>query len=443
MLMYDSTNTEAKSGPSSETLIKEGYKKTKLGWIPEEWEFLKLAKVIELESGQHLSPTEYNGAGNGVPYFTGPTDFCNNIKEVNKWTQQGKKFAESGDVLITVKGSGVGTLYISSLSKIAIGRQLMAIRPRKAIQGYIFNFLLQRKRWLEALASGNMIPGLSRKDILNLKIPLPPLPEQKEIADILSTWDRAIETLEQLIAKKEELKKGLMQQLLTGEKRFQGFEGEWNKVKAGKLFNFLRSISVSRKDLDENSSEETVLNLHYGDLHVKYNSMTMLDVGNSNDIPSIVNGYNYPSNIDYAKDGDVIIVDASEDYEGVGECVELKNVGEKKLTAGLHTFLLRDKMDLTVEGFRSLIFEQPAVKKQLKRLVTGSNVFGLSKSNLAKVEVDLPSKEEQRKIVETLQGIESEIGSLKIMRDTFEVQKKGLIQQLLTGKKRVNEIKTE
>jgi type I restriction enzyme, S subunit len=98
---------------------------------------------------------------------------------------------------------------------------------------------------------------------------------------------------------------------------------------------------------------------------------------------------------------------------------------------------LRDKLDLTVEGFRSLIFEQPKVMKQLKRLVTGSNVFGLSKSNLAKVVIDLPSKEEQRKIVETLQGIESEIGSLIVMRGQFEFQKKGLMQQLLTGKTRV------
>jgi type I restriction enzyme, S subunit len=294
------------------------------------------------------------------------------------------------------------------------------------------------------LTSGSTFPNINSKNIKNLRIPLPPLPEQKKIADILSTWDRAIETLEQLIAKKDELKKGLMQQLLTPsksgqapKKRFPGFEGKWKKIKAGKLFDFLRSISVSRKDLEESSSEESVLNLHYGDLHVKYNSRTMLDVGMSNDIPSIVNGYTYPTNIDYAKDGDVIIVDASEDYEGVGECVELKNVGEKKLTAGLHTFLLRDKMDLTVEGFRSLIFEQPSVKKQLKRIVTGSNVFGLSKTNLAKVEVDLPLKEEQEKIVNTLQGIESEIGSLIVMRDYFEFQKKGLMQQLLTGKKRV------
>lgn len=229
-----------------------------------------------------------------------------------------------------------------------------------------------------------------------------------------------------------------MQELLSGKTRFPGLEGEWEEVSVGKVFEFLRSIPVSRKDLQKNRLEDSVLNLHYGDLHVKYNSNTTLDVSNSHDIPVIVNGYSYPSNIDYAKDGDVIIVDASEDYEGVGECVELKNIGDKKLTAGLHTFLLRNKKEVTVNGFRSLIFEQPEVKKQLKRVVTGSNVYGLSKTNLAKIPIFLTSKDEQRKIVAVLQAVETEINDLKSMEEVLRLQKKGLMQQLLTGKTRVN-----
>jgi type I restriction enzyme, S subunit len=432
------------------TETKPGYKKTKLGLLPEEWELKKLGKLFEFRNGVNASKEDY---GKGIKFV--------NVMDVleNTFITEGKilgsvqltekqierNLVKKGDVLFnrtseTQDEIGLTALYNDDAEAV-FGGFVIRGRPKNntlnhQYNGYSFQSELVRKQIISK-GQGAVRVNIGQSDLEKVLFPLPPLHEQKKIAEILSTWDCAIETLEQLIAKKEELKKGLMQQLLTGKKRFPGFDGEWKKLKTGKLFDFLRSISVSRKDLDENNSEESVLNLHYGDLHVKYNSMTMLDVGNSNDIPSIVNGYNYPSNIDYAKDGDVIIVDASEDYEGVGECVELNNVGVKKLTAGLHTFLLRDKLYLTVEGFRSLIFEQPKVKKQLKRLVTGSNVFGLSKSNLAKVEVDLPSEEEQRKIVETLQGIESEIGLLIVMRDNFEFQKKGLMQQLLRGKTRV------
>jgi type I restriction enzyme, S subunit len=331
-----------------------------LGWIPEDWEIVKVKDLVKrglIEKpmdGNHGNdhPTSSDFVSDGIPFITANClsngkilyDIANKItkKQADKLR---KGHSKKGDVLLSHKGSVGDTAIVGPIAYdyIMLTPQVTYYRvkrSKKIVRDYIKHFFdsARFQNILRILSGGGTRSYIGITKQRDLPFLLPPYTEQKKIAEILSTWDRAIETLEQLIAKKEELKKGLMQQLLTGEKRFPGFEGEWKKLKTGKLFDFLRSISVSRKDLDENNSEESVLNLHYGDLHVKYNSITMLDVGDSNDIPFIVNGYNYPSNIDYAKDGDVIIVDASEDYEGVGECVELKNVGEKKLTAGLHTF---------------------------------------------------------------------------------------------------------
>jgi len=430
---------------------KPGYKKTRLGWIPEEWEVKKLTEIT-LKIGSGITPKGGSEVytKNGHPFIRSQNVGWGNllldeIAHIPDEIHQDmiSTALKKNDVLLNITGASIGrsTVVTEEVQGGNVNQHVCIIRPdhSKIDHKYLNSFLISwnGQKQVESFQAGGNRQGLNFHQIGLFKIPLPPLPEQKKIAEILSTWDRAIETLEQLIAKKEELKRGLMQQLLTGKTRFPEFEGEWEEVPVGKVFEFLRSISVSRSDLQENGSRDAVLNLHYGDLHVKYNSKTTLDVGNSHDIPAIVNGYGYPSNIDYAKDGDVIIVDASEDCEGVGECVELKNIGDKKLTAGLHTFLLRDKKDVTVNGFRSLIFEQPEVKKQLKRVVTGSNVYGLSKTNLAIIPISIPSKDEQKKIVEVLQAVETEINDLKSMEEVLKLQKKGLMQQLLTGKTRV------
>lgn len=97
-----------------------------------------------------------------------------------------------------------------------------------------------------------------------------------------------------------------------------------------------------------------------------------------------------PTSASFLKDGDLVMADASEDYAGVGETVELINIGSKKVLAGLHTFALRDKSDATVKGFRTYIFKHPKVATSVKVIATGSKVYGISKTNLANVKVILP-----------------------------------------------------
>lgn len=177
-----------------------------------EWEEKKLSALVSLISGLHLSRDQYSSSGN-VPYFTGPSDFTNDIKRVSKWTTVSSSIAAKHDTLITVKGSGVGECWHLEVPRVAMGRQLMAVRSKAASSQFIHQFLLTRRVRFEDLASGNLIPGLSRGNILDMVAPFPKENEQQRIADCLSSLDTRITAETNQLAALKAHKQGLMQQL--------------------------------------------------------------------------------------------------------------------------------------------------------------------------------------------------------------------------------------
>lgn len=178
-----------------------------------QWEEKTLSAAIDLVSGLHLSPDEYSTAGD-VPYFTGPSDFTNDVQRPTKWTRASTNTAKEHDTLITVKGSGVGEVWYLEMPSVAMGRQLMAVRAKDDCSSrFIFQLLLTKKSRFEDLAAGNLIPGLARGDILDLVARIPKEDEQLKIASCLSSLDdRIVAEMEELDALKTH-KKGLMQQL--------------------------------------------------------------------------------------------------------------------------------------------------------------------------------------------------------------------------------------
>ena len=205
-----------KKGLMQQLFVQEGEIQPRLRF-PEfrdagEWEERKLSTLINLVSGVHLAPEDYSSTGE-VPYFTGPSDFTNELSDVTKWTGTTSSVAMEGDILITVKGSGVGEVWFSSLPKVAMGRQLMAVRPKDGQSHFIFQFLLTKKKRFEILGSGNLIPGISRGDILDLRAFFPKLPEQQRIADFLTSLDDLIAAETGKLDALKTHKKGLMQRL--------------------------------------------------------------------------------------------------------------------------------------------------------------------------------------------------------------------------------------
>lgn len=179
----------------------------------DEWDELPLASQVKLISGLHLSPVQYGETGE-MPYFTGPSDFTNRPSTVTKWTGEKANSAVAGDILITVKGSGVGDLWYLNIPTVAIGRQLMAIRSVHCCPRFLHHLLTTKLTRFKSLASGNLIPGLSRGDILGMQLSFPSLAEQQKVAEILTSIDTRIMAQGNRITALKAHKYGLMQQLV-------------------------------------------------------------------------------------------------------------------------------------------------------------------------------------------------------------------------------------
>ena len=177
-----------------------------------DWEEKQLSSLVKLVSGVHLAPDMYSTTGE-VPYFTGPSDCTDAIQCVAKWTDESVNIAKQHDTLITVKGSGVGKIWYLKLPSIAMGRQLMAVRTEIGDRRFIYQFLSTRRAQFEALASGNLIPGLSRDNILGMAAYFPSRGEQQKIADCLGSLDDLIAAEGRKLEALRQHKQGLMQQL--------------------------------------------------------------------------------------------------------------------------------------------------------------------------------------------------------------------------------------
>lgn len=140
-----------------------------------------LEEVVELISGQHLLANEQNSQGKGIPYLTGPSDFGPKYPTASRWTETPKVVAEPGDILLTVKGAGVGKTNRVLDETTAISRQLMAVRAKSADSDFVELVLMNAAAHFQSAMTGIAIPGIGRRDVLSLKTKLPPLAEQKRI----------------------------------------------------------------------------------------------------------------------------------------------------------------------------------------------------------------------------------------------------------------------
>src|SRR5690554_5794853 len=171
------------------------------------------------------------------------------------------------DVLLNITGASIGRSCVvpKSIIEANVNQHVCIIRLKKDInnifiQSYLSSFKGQ-KEILRSQTGGNR-EGINHKSVGDLDIPIPPLPEQKSIADCLSTWDKGIEKLSALIAAKKEQKKGLMQQLLTGKKRLDGFTEEWGKMRLGEILEESKIISE-----ENDKSKRISVRLHLEGVH--------------------------------------------------------------------------------------------------------------------------------------------------------------------------------
>ena len=330
-----------------------------------------------------------------------------------------------GDIVLGYIGSKLGNLaQIDEDNRFHLAPNVALIRPSNTVSSEYLSQYMQGPKYqaqLWSLASSTGQPALSMANIRRSKIWLPPLPEQKKIADILTTWDTAIEATEKLLANAEAHKKALMQQLLTGKRRLMGFEGEWAHADLGDVFDRVRRKNFVRNEnvLTISGEHGLVSQLDYFNKRVASNDTskyTLIVKGEFAYNKSYSNGYPLGA-------------------------IKRLNRYDEGVVSSLYICFGVSNPARDCERFFEHWFEFGGLNRELSVVAQeGARNHGLLNvgvDDFFHLNIVRPSFDQQVAIANVLDVAEKKIASLKQQVDTLKAEKRALMQQLLTGKRRV------
>lgn len=433
--------------------IPPGYNQTEVGVIPEDWEVKKIGDLVDsLEAGVSVNSVETEKdiyAHESSILKTSSVIGGKFIPEEQKTIvpqeiHRAKLNPLKNSIIISRMNTKelVGECgYVSKdYPNIFLPDRLWMTRHKSQVPHCVLwlAYLLSSHSFNRAIkdsatgTSGTM-KNISKDSILAVHIPFPPtLAEQEAIATALSDTDALIESLEQLIAKKRQVKQGAMQELLTGKRRLPGFSGEWQTKLLGDLFEFSGGLSASREQL----STEGYCYLHYGDIHTS--DKTYVDVKlEIQDIPKLNIPLKKVSFTSLLESGDVVFVDASEDDEGASKHVVVFNDDKIPFISGLHTIVAKSKTNELDYHYRRYCFQTRDVKQQFRFFAVGTKVTGISKANITKIILPVPPLSEQTAIAAIISDMDAEITALEEKLAKTRQLKQGMMQELLTGRIRL------
>ena len=215
------------------------------------------------------------------------------------------------------------------------------------------------------------------------------------------------------------------------------FPRDWEVIPFCECFTIRKNNTCARTFMSDTTG--SVRNVHYGDVLIKYGSVLSCD---KESIPFLTPEGEKIAAQDYLQDGDVVIADTAED-ETAGKVVEIQNVGDSKIVAGLHTVCCRPVEGRFASGWLGYWMNSPAYHKQLIPLMTGIKVLSVSKASFSKTYILAPSYEEQKQIAAAFIAVDKLIDNLARRIEKKRLMKQGVMQDLLTGKKRLPGFKGE
>lgn len=410
-----------------------GIKPSDLGALPPDWKAVKFGAITKVRQGLQIAISER---------LTKPTLTSQEyitIQSINR-QNQGREYVESPSTRVTCKSDDVLMTRTGNTGIVVTGVEgafhnnfFLIDFDRKELDSiFLVNYLRSPRvqHVLLTKAGASTIPDLNHKDFYSIDFPLAPLPEQKKIAKILSTWDKTITTTEQLLHNSQQQKKALMQQLLTGKKRLLDkngvrFSGEWNALNLGEILSKvsngvtydaknveglpvtrIETISTGKVNFDKVGfapDEENTrrFKLHQGDI-----------------LYSHINSLEHIGRVAYFNDARPL-------YHGMN--LLLLRTGEKHDSLYIY-YLLGSELG----------------KKYAKSYAKSAvNQASISTTDVKAFRFLIPNLPEQQKIAAVLSAADQEISALQQKLDALKQEKKALMQQLLTGKRRVTIEKKE
>ena len=399
--------------------LRAGCKRTELGQVPNEWQVKTFKDVSRVNQGLQVAISERlkRDAKHAKIYIT--IQFLNdkkNIEYIEKYSTS--VVCEVNDVLMTRTGntgfvvSGVEGVFHNNFFKIVYDKGILDGKFLCA-----FLRLPSTQKVILAKAGASTIPDLNHSDFYSIPVPLPPLPEQRAIATALSDVDALLAKIDQLIAKKRDLKQAAMQQLLTGQTRLPGFSGEWEVKRLG--------------DMAETGSGGTPPSsvTAYYDGDIPWVSIADMTGGGK-----IIFTTERNLTLEGVKNSAAQIFPVGTVlyamYASIGECsIAGVPLCSSQAILGIRTKAMLDK--------DFLFYHLTSLKSIIKTMGQQGTQSNLNAGMVRAFEIKLPKLAEQTAIATVLSDMDAELTALQARRDKTRELKQGMMQALLTGRIRL------
>jgi type I restriction enzyme, S subunit len=413
--------------------------------IPEDWLSITLGQACKEKIktgpfGSQLHAHEY--VESGIPVIM-PKDLLNGNIIIDKAARISQEKAdvlskhklENGDLIFSRRGN-VTCAAIVTVKEVGCicGTGCLRVRlDKNCVSPPFLNALIQNenvKDWLESNAVGQTMLNLNTTILSNLPIQIPPLLEQCRIAEVLGVWDESIDLLERLIGRVRSRKQGLMQQLLTGKKRFKEFESsEWKTI----VFN-----QIIDKCFDYHGRTPLKIGMEWGDGNIPALSASNVRMGKIDfdrecyfASPELYKKWMTQGDL---KKGDVLLTTEAP----LGTVAQVPD--NELYILSQRVIAIRPKPELLDKSFLFHFMRSKEFQDELDKNSSGSTAKGIQRKRLEKITIKIPSLPEQEKIAAVLSAADEEISTLEKQLAAYKQQKLGLMQQLLTGKIRVGMI---
>lgn len=413
--------------------IPQGYKQTELGVIPDDWDVKKLGEIAIVSSGgtpNRSNPFYWNG---NIPWITTSQIDFNTIIYSNEFiTELGlqnsaAKLYAQNTLLMAMYGQGKTRGKVAILGIDAtINQACAAISLNKDVSNdYVLFYLAHNYEEIRKLSNTGNQENLNGNIIKSIFVPLPPLAEQKAIAQSLSDVDALITAIDKLITKKRNIKQGAMQELLTGKKRLPGFTGDRDVKKLGDIFEFKNGLNKEKKFFGIGTPI-----VNYMDVY-KNRGLTAKDLkGRVTVTDKEIKTYE-------VRKGDVFFTRTSETVDEIGiSSVMIEDLANTVFSG----FVLRarPKNNWMSNSYKKYCFSSYSVRSEI---ISKSSYTTRALTNgklLSNVNIFIPpTKEEQKAIAQILSDMDAEIEGLEKNREKYKLIKRGIMQELLTGKTRL------
>lgn len=419
--------------------VPEGYKNTSVGIIPEDWEVKRLGETRNMEDkysftggpfGSDLKKEHYTNNGIRILQLQNIGDgiFINDYKIYTSNKKADELYGCNifpGEILIAKMADPLARACIVPNNE---DRYLLAsdgIRLKVDSDKYITKYIMEyinsnhfRNKVIKK-GTGTTRLRIGLGELCEIKLAIPIIFEQQKIAQILSTWDQAMELKEKLIEEKKEQKKGLMQRLLTGEVRLPGFDGKWEDkelIEICKLETGKRPKGGANEIGDIPSLGGENINNDNG---LKFNNIRKISTEFYN---SMKQGK--------LKENDILI---NKDGANTGKVALYKDACLNKAAINEHLFIIRPKNKKTDYKFLYYYLASAEARNKMSVRITSSAQPGLNSKFINGFHVSIPSHNEQIRIGNVLHAADKEIDLLNEELEQLKLQKKGLMQLLLTG----------